>query len=202
MNQGQIANVHIAKSQLQLDDGEYRLILRNVAGVTSSKDLDNSKLEKVMAFFEERGFRQKDQPQDYWRRKYHAQGQFCGERMTHLINQLSQQVKYPLDSLVARASKGRTARLEELNPAEANNLVEMLKSMAARHEGTEPRRQEGGHSCPPATPRRRGQLVQQNLFGMPDAPPLSPRPAAAPPASRAEKDAAIAAAVTDEEVPF
>jgi hypothetical protein len=190
MNPGQIANVHIAKSQLKLSDGEYRLILRNLGGVESSKDLTNQSLEKLMAFFEDRGFRQKDQPQDYWRRKYHAQGQFCGERMVHLIHQLSQQVKYPLDSLVAKASKGRTARAEELNPAEANQLVEMLKSMAGRESGlnTKARSHEG-------------QLVQQNLFGMPDAPgSRSPKPKPEPAVARV--DPVELDVMSEEEIPF
>lgn len=163
MNQGQIANVHIAKSQLKLNDQEYRLILRNVAGVASSKDLDNQKLEKVMAFFEERGFRQKDQPADYWRRKYHAQDYFAGERLCHKIQELSSHVKYAIDALVAQVSKGRTARAEELTPAEGNNLVEMLKSIAARKAGPA----GSQHGLNTKARRHEGQLASHDLFGNP-----------------------------------
>lgn len=202
MKPDQLANFHVALAQVFGKDFEQqkRLLLRNLAKVESSTQLDNPSFEKVMAFLEERGFRQKDQPPDYWRRKYRAQGQFCGERMAHLALQLSQQVKYPLDSLVAKASKGRTARVEELNPSEANNLVEMLKSMAARSTGVSPVNSADGGLNTKAR-RHEGQLVSNDLFGNPDIPHP---PKIEDRRSKIETCATAVSAVpvTDDEVPF
>lgn len=43
-----LAKIHIAKQQLGMDDGTYRAMLRNVAGVASSKALSQAGLAKVM----------------------------------------------------------------------------------------------------------------------------------------------------------
>lgn len=56
MNKRQLALVHVAKSRLMLTDEEYRTILRQQAGVESSKDLDAAGLDAVMAEFQRRGF--------------------------------------------------------------------------------------------------------------------------------------------------
>lgn len=207
MKPDQLAILHIAKSQLKLNDQEYRLILRNLAGVESGKDLDNQSLEKVMAFLEERGFRHKDQPDDYWRKKYAAQSRFCGERISQKIHALAPQVKYPLDSLVAKASKGRTARVEELNPSEANQLVEMLKSMTARENGL--------NAKAPRHEERKEQTVQHDLFGNPTSPavfqyagPLPPpNPDGSYTITATQKKASCGDSIsckpiTDDEVPF
>lgn len=52
----QIALIHVAKSRLRLRDDEYRAILRRVAGVDSSKDLDRIGFEAVIGYFEYLGF--------------------------------------------------------------------------------------------------------------------------------------------------
>lgn len=49
--------LHVAKSKLGLDDETYRQVLVRVAGVTSSKDLDNAGFQAVMGFFDYAGFR-------------------------------------------------------------------------------------------------------------------------------------------------
>jgi len=51
MDKNKLAVIHILKKELQLSDDEYRKILRNVAGVTTSKDLDEQKFKKLMHFF-------------------------------------------------------------------------------------------------------------------------------------------------------
>lgn len=49
--------LHVAKSKLALDDETYRQVLVRVAGVTSSKELDNAGFQAVMGFFDYAGFR-------------------------------------------------------------------------------------------------------------------------------------------------
>jgi hypothetical protein len=51
------ALVHIAKEDLHLEDESYRQILKGVAGVESSTQLNVEGFEKVMRRFEEMGFK-------------------------------------------------------------------------------------------------------------------------------------------------
>lgn len=51
------ALVHIAKEDLHLDDQSYRQILKGVAGVESSTQLDRKGFKKVMNRFQEMGFK-------------------------------------------------------------------------------------------------------------------------------------------------
>ncbi len=51
------ALVHIAKDELHLDEESYRQILKGVAGVESSTQLTREGFEKVMARFQEMGFK-------------------------------------------------------------------------------------------------------------------------------------------------
>lgn len=51
------ALVHIAKQDLQLSEEDYRRILQSVAGVESSTSLTREGFEKVMARFQEMGFK-------------------------------------------------------------------------------------------------------------------------------------------------
>lgn len=53
---GQMAKIHIAKSQLGLDDEEYRALLGRVAGVSSAKDLNPRQMGAVLAAFEALGW--------------------------------------------------------------------------------------------------------------------------------------------------
>jgi len=51
------ALVHIAKKDLHLDDESYRQILKGVAGVESSAQLNREGFEKVIQRFQEMGFK-------------------------------------------------------------------------------------------------------------------------------------------------
>lgn len=51
------ALVHIAKEDLHLDEESYRQILKGVAGVDSSTQLNREGFEKVMMRFQEMGFK-------------------------------------------------------------------------------------------------------------------------------------------------
>ncbi len=51
------ALVHVAKRDLRLDEESYRQILKGVAGVESAADLTQDGFAKVMARFQEMGFK-------------------------------------------------------------------------------------------------------------------------------------------------
>jgi hypothetical protein len=51
MDRKKLAVIHIVKKELNLSDSEYRDILMESAGVTSSKDLDDGKFRKLMNYF-------------------------------------------------------------------------------------------------------------------------------------------------------
>jgi len=51
-----LALIHVAKSRLQLDDADYRALLARVAGVDSSRDLDDAGFARVMDEFARLGF--------------------------------------------------------------------------------------------------------------------------------------------------
>ncbi|MDD5455502.1 MAG: DUF1018 domain-containing protein, partial [Candidatus Margulisbacteria bacterium] len=50
-DKNKLAVIHILKKELQLSDDDYRKILHNIAGVTTSKDLDEQKFRKLMHYF-------------------------------------------------------------------------------------------------------------------------------------------------------
>lgn len=53
----QKAILHLAADKLKWDDDTYRQVLVRIAGVTTSKDLDQAGFEAVMGFMEYSGFR-------------------------------------------------------------------------------------------------------------------------------------------------
>jgi hypothetical protein len=51
MDRKKLALIHIVKKELKISDRDYRCILNRIAGVDSSKDLDEAKFRKLMYFF-------------------------------------------------------------------------------------------------------------------------------------------------------
>jgi hypothetical protein len=56
LTRSQIAQIHIAKKALDLDEDTYRDILKTLGGVNSSKDLDTPGFVRVMNHFRALGF--------------------------------------------------------------------------------------------------------------------------------------------------
>ncbi len=129
----QVTLIHVAKSRIGLTDPQYRMLLRNVAGVGSCKDLDQAGVEDVMAVMEDSGFQDKEGG-TYWRDKVRRRGAECGERMRRKIEALAADQQYPLAAMVHRHSNKRTDRVEQLYPREAWNLIEALKAIVDRHD--------------------------------------------------------------------
>ena len=57
LSRPQTSILHVAKSKLKWDDETYRLVLVRIAGVETSKDLDQAGFEAVMGFAEYCGFK-------------------------------------------------------------------------------------------------------------------------------------------------
>lgn len=62
LERAQLAKIHIAKKQLAMDDDTYRTMLKNIAGVTSSKDLTVPQAMAVLRHLENCGFQAKAAP--------------------------------------------------------------------------------------------------------------------------------------------
>ncbi|MGB7158158.1 MAG: phage protein GemA/Gp16 family protein [Tepidisphaeraceae bacterium] len=139
MTSTQIQLVQIARRQLDLDEADYRQVLRDVGGVASCKQLTNEAMEDVMAHFEHMGFRMTGgKPADYWRQKTFNRGIFVDARQVHLIRELSAQIpRYTLPGMCLRFTHGRTDDVTKLSMKEAFNLHEMLKKAIARERASE-----------------------------------------------------------------
>jgi hypothetical protein len=128
----QIKTIQLGRRCCDLNDTAYRTLLRNVAGVESSKALDNRGVEDVLAVMEDLGFDSHPGGETYWRDKVRARGQFCGERMAHKIHALAAEISYEAGSLARRLSGGRTDVVEQLDPHEAWAVIEAMKAIADR----------------------------------------------------------------------
>jgi hypothetical protein len=147
MTATQLQLVHIARRQLDLDEADYRQVLREKGGVESSKQLSNERLEEVMAHFEHMGFRMTGKPADYWRMKVFKRGTIVTAREVHAIRELSAQIpRYQLPGMCLRFSHGRTDDVAKLTPREGYYLHEALKKMLARERANDEGSQHGqGH---------------------------------------------------------
>lgn len=139
----QIKIIKIAQKQVGMDGARYRLMLANVGGVKSCRDLDNASFEDCMEILEEMGFSHYGVGGGfYWREKVRRRGQFANERMLHKINELYASYlatppeglhgHYAFSRLIRRATNERCESLDKLAPAEAWKLIEMLKAILAR----------------------------------------------------------------------
>lgn len=158
--------IHTAVRALRMPDASYRQILANIAHVSSSTQLDNAGFEDVMAVLEDQGWRMPGRPADHFRNKVKLRGTFCGERAVFKVRELIAGSRYRLEGLVRRFSHNRTDQVSKLSPAQAHQLIEMLKASAGR-----PERSRAGPPPPDQPPP---------LF--PDAEPRPLRPPAAAPA--------------------
>lgn len=61
--QAELAKIHIAKKQLDLDDGTYRDMLWTLARVRTASELDEHGRRQVLEHLKSRGFRDRTRPQ-------------------------------------------------------------------------------------------------------------------------------------------
>lgn len=132
----QIKTIQLGRRLCGLSDAQYRMLLRNVGGVDSSKELDSAGVEDVLAVMEDSGFDSHPSGPTYWRDKVRRRGHECGERAVHKIEELSRLQRYPLQRLCELFSNQRTSEPAKLTPGEAWKLIEMLKAAVARETPT------------------------------------------------------------------
>jgi len=117
MDQKKIALVHIVKKELKISDEDYRCILERIAGVRSSKDLDEAKFRKLMVFFV--------------RSRYYRVNPFgMTLRQILFIKSLAKKLRwntFHLNNFVRKYYHEST--VESLTRKEASNLIESLKAI-------------------------------------------------------------------------
>jgi hypothetical protein len=164
MTPKQIQLLQIARRQVGLDEERYRLLLKNVGGVDSCKDLTNEALEEVMAVLEDMGFVTTFhgvENKDYWREKIRRRGHFADDRVIFRLVEQSKNAVYPLAGMVLRAAGGRTDDPKKLHPYEAANLLEAYRPIH-RRKGAEAAGYEPG-SRPDKRSRDPRKRIKQAL---------------------------------------
>ncbi len=122
MDQKKLALIHIIKKELGLSQAEYRRILREAAGVSSAKDLDEPKFRKLMNYFVRS-------------RHYRASKDGVTLRQKMFIRGLAGRLDWSRDHIDNFIRKYyHESGLDALSRKEAGKLIEALKSMAARRE--------------------------------------------------------------------
>lgn len=133
INKEQIKLLHVAARELQLDEDLYREILRQEAGVESSKNLNRLGFDKVLKRFKQLGFKKAGRP--YHRPSPAATSNdpnaLITEGMTFKIQKLFREIGFDLPK--QRAFNLRVCKRPwPQNRAEGNQIIEALKKMAAR----------------------------------------------------------------------
>jgi hypothetical protein len=178
----QVKTIKLGARVCGLGDAQYRLLLRNVAGVDSSTKLDNHGVEDVLAVLEDLGFDSHPAGPTYWRDKVRARGSVCGERMARKIRALADGGRYDLTAMCRRHSNGEADVPEQLTPAQGWALVEALKAINDR---------EAKHERRAAAPRT------GLLFGGTEEPARTPDRGTDAPLNQPHVDA-----LCDDDVPF
>jgi len=121
LDRKKLALVHIVKKELEISDPDYRCLLRRIAGVESSKDLDEAGFRKLMSFFVR---------SDYYR--VNAFGMTLKQKL--FIKALARELGWEETHLKNFVRKYyQREGLDELTRKDASKLIESLKAIRA-HE--------------------------------------------------------------------
>lgn len=121
LDRKKLALVHIVKKELGLRDADYRRILRQVAGVSSAKDLDEAGFRRLMRYFVRSA---------YFRANAH--GMTLKQKL--FIKALARDLGW--DPALLRNFIRKYYRkdgLEALDRKEASKLIESLKAIGDRN---------------------------------------------------------------------
>jgi phage gp16-like protein len=133
----ELAQIHVAKSQLGIDDDTYRAMLWTVARVNSAADLDWAGRKKVIDHLKSKGFKIKSQrkpakaassrpmAQDPEAKKIRALWIFL-----HQLGAVHNPSEEALSSYVKRITK--VDALQWINGYQAETLIESMKKWAMR----------------------------------------------------------------------
>jgi len=137
---GQKTGLHAAARQAGLNEDQYRLVLRRLAGVDSAADPKWRRRDFIacMAFFEAKaGGRLRGNTAGYWRDELRAARP--GDALRHRVRREARRLGWTdadLNRFLAsrRCSSGRFACIEDAPPEWLVRLLEALKAMAERRE--------------------------------------------------------------------
>ena len=145
----QLKLIHIAARQAGLivkkDDHRYRLLLAHYKGsngkpARSSKQLNNSQIEDLLAICESMGW-DSGRGDTYFRDKSAAHGTFASFAQQAAILHLRSDLGWTADNLkgfICRMTSANKFSVAELASKEASNIIEALKNMFLRSEGLNP----------------------------------------------------------------
>jgi len=131
MSNAQLAQIHIAKKELQMEDADYRAMLARVAGKTSSKDMTSVERQKVIAEFRRLGWKPENKGE--WKQPSSSKQVRKVWAIAKDLDRLGFWV-LPWRKGLAALVKKETGidNPDWLTPAKANQVIEMLKSIQAR----------------------------------------------------------------------
>ena len=128
----ELAQIHIAKAALQMDDDAYRAMLWAIARVRSSKDLDWTGRKRVLDHLVKCGWKNSaKRPADPVSRKIRSQWLTLRD-----LGALTDPSEKALRAFVKRTVG--VERLEWLNGRQAETVIEALKGWIARLESKGP----------------------------------------------------------------
>ena len=145
----QLKLIHIAARQAGLiekkDDRRYRLLLAHYKGsngkpARSSKQLNNSQIEDLLAICESMGW-DSGRGATHFRDKSAAHGYLASFAQQSSILYLRGDLGWNADNLkgfICRMTAGVKFSVAELTPKEASNIIEALKNMTIRDKGMSP----------------------------------------------------------------
>lgn len=121
LDRKKLALIHIVKKELEISDPDYRCLLRRIADVESSKDLDEAGFRKLMSFFVR---------SDYYR--VNAFGMTLKQKL--FIKALAREIDWA-DTHLRNFIRKYYQRegLDALTRKDASKLIESLKAIRA-HE--------------------------------------------------------------------
>lgn len=130
---GLLAQIHIARKALAMQDDDYRAVLERVTGHASAKDCSDNQLLATIAEFERLGFR----PNSGSRRRRDVGGGLTVRKARAMWISLYQLGAIADGSDAALEAFGRRQlrvdRLRWANEREGFRLIEALKAMGERH---------------------------------------------------------------------
>lgn len=132
INNKKKAVLHVAKSQLGLDDDLYRDILEQEAGVRTSKRLNNHKFKKVMNRFEKMGFRSSNYKKPKKRKRKNIPDAMLSPEMQGFIDKLYNKLGWEEHKRRVGFNRRQIGKPWPQTRAEANKIIEGLKAMIKR----------------------------------------------------------------------
>lgn len=125
-----LAKIHIAKAQLEMDDHSYRSLLARIAGVRSASELTPRQAENVLAEFRRLGWLPTTTGQNRQRPQVAADRQTVLGKIEALLSEARRPWEYA-ETMADRMFHRK--RLEWLEPTELQRLMQALIIDAQRN---------------------------------------------------------------------